>query len=174
MKKNPTSLNLKQRFQEAQFPDERQAIADGLPYETGFGKPPKATQFKKGTSANPRGRPKGSKNLGTIVRDEANQQVEVTENGRRRKLTKAEIFVREIFNKASAGDLKASALIVEMMRKTNQLEEPPAPIALAFDERDHLAAAELARLFNPTPDDINTAGNNNLDQTLKIGNHESE
>jgi hypothetical protein len=151
-KNNQTSLGLKQSLQEAGSPEERKAIVDGLPYETGFGKPPKATQFKKGASPNPRGRPKGSKNLATVVRDEGNQPVEVVENGRRRKLTKLEIFVRQIFNKASGGDLKACALIVETMRKTNQLEDLPAQTALAFDERDFLAAIELAQLFNQTPD----------------------
>jgi hypothetical protein len=150
-KTNHISQGLKQSFLEAESAEQRKAIADGLPYETGFGKPPKATQFKKGASPNPRGRPKGSKNLATVVRDEGNQPVEVVENGRRRKLTKLEIFVRQIFNKASGGDLKACALIVETMRKTNQLDLP-AQTALAFDERDFLAAIELAQLFNQTPD----------------------
>jgi len=31
-------------------------------YETGYGKPPKAHQWKPGESGNPKGRPKGSRN----------------------------------------------------------------------------------------------------------------
>jgi hypothetical protein len=147
---NPSSPGLKQSFKEAPTPEDRKAIADGLPYETGFGKPPRATRFKKGASPNPRGRPKGSKNLATILRDEGNQHVEVAEKGRQLKLTKNEVFIRQMFNKASIGDLKAAALIVETMRKTNQLEDTPRQTALAFDERDFQAAKELAQLFNQT------------------------
>ena len=31
-------------------------------YDVGYGKPPKATRFQPGTSGNPRGRPRGSRN----------------------------------------------------------------------------------------------------------------
>ena len=34
-------------------------------YDVGYKKPPKRTQFKPGQSGNPRGRPKGTKNLKT-------------------------------------------------------------------------------------------------------------
>ncbi len=46
-------------------------------YEVGFGKPPKATQFRKGESGNPRGRPKGRRNLATELHAALNETVTV-------------------------------------------------------------------------------------------------
>ena len=46
------------------------------------GNPPKHTQFRKGTSGNPRGRPKGSKNLATYLMEAARDQVSATVGGR--------------------------------------------------------------------------------------------
>jgi hypothetical protein len=36
----------------------------------GYGRPPKATRFRKGESGNPRGRPKGSKNKHPALNEE--------------------------------------------------------------------------------------------------------
>jgi hypothetical protein len=53
-------------------------------FEAGYGKPPRHTRFKKGQSGNPRGRPKGSKNLTTLLTEALNEPVIVAENGGRR------------------------------------------------------------------------------------------
>jgi hypothetical protein len=39
------------------------------PYKVGYGRPPKATQFKPGKSGNPKGRPKGPKSVGAVLQD---------------------------------------------------------------------------------------------------------
>jgi hypothetical protein len=48
-------------------PEEPQAEP---PYKVGYGRPPKANQFKKGRSGNPRGRPKRTPSVATIMREE--------------------------------------------------------------------------------------------------------
>lgn len=51
-------------------------------YEVGYGKPPKATQFKKGQSGNSKGRPRKSENVRTLLRETLNQRVQVRVNGK--------------------------------------------------------------------------------------------
>jgi Family of unknown function (DUF5681) len=58
-------------------------------------------------SGNSKGRPKGSKNLATILAKAGRQRVRVTENGRTRYITKFEASMLQLVNKAVAGDLKA-------------------------------------------------------------------
>lgn len=73
----------------------------------GYGKPPKHTQFAKGLSGNPKGRPKGSQNLSTLLEKIGRQRISVTENGRTRQLTKFEATILQLLNKAVRGDIKA-------------------------------------------------------------------
>ena len=42
---------------------------DETNYKVGYGKPPKKTRFKKGTSGNPGGRPKGSRSFESIYEE---------------------------------------------------------------------------------------------------------
>ena len=55
-------------------------------YAANYRKPPMHTRFKKGQSGNPRGRP--AKNLATLLAAALNEKVIVTENGKRRQVTK--------------------------------------------------------------------------------------
>jgi hypothetical protein len=71
--------------------------------EVGYGKPPKKTQFKKGQSGCPTGRPKNVKNLKTIVHEEAYSKVEIKEAGKKRKVTKVVALFKRMMAKGKAG-----------------------------------------------------------------------
>jgi hypothetical protein len=62
-------------------------------YETGFGKPPKKTRFRKGQSGNPKGRPKGARNFKSDVLDALSQPISVTENGKRKAITSQKALI---------------------------------------------------------------------------------
>lgn len=72
-------------------------------YKVGYGKPPQASQFKKGQSGNPKGRQKGSRNLATLLDQELARPVMVTEAGKRKTYRKAELIVRMQVDKAANG-----------------------------------------------------------------------
>src|SRR5260221_4862946 len=86
------------------------AKADKGPYQVGFGKPPRSTQFEPGRSGNPAGRPRGAKNFATAIEQELDTRITVTENGRRRRISKREVIAKHLVNKAASGDLKANPL----------------------------------------------------------------
>lgn len=84
-------------------------------YEVGYGKPPAETRFQKGQSGNPNGRPKGSKNLATIVRQAANERVTIVVKGKQRSITKLEAAAKQLANKAAQGDLKAMQMLLPQL-----------------------------------------------------------
>jgi hypothetical protein len=93
-------------------------------YQIGYRKPPRHSRFRKGRSGNPRGRPKGSRNLGTILWQALLERIEIRENGKRRKITKYDAAVQQLVNRAVAGELRALKLLLEgvpgLQEATNQ------------------------------------------------------
>jgi hypothetical protein len=96
----------------------------GSGYEVGYGRPPKATQFKKGTSGNKKGRPKDVKNIASHFRDEMYQSVIISENGERRTVPKIKAILKQLANKAATGDPRAIQAIVNIARELGDLDLP--------------------------------------------------
>jgi hypothetical protein len=110
--------------------------------KVGYGKPPKHTQFLKGKSGNPKGRPKGSQNLGTLLDKITRQRVSVTENGRSRVICKAEAIFIQMVNKALRGDLAA---IHELRHWIQKIEDSAKSTASAptLNEDDKTVMASI-------------------------------
>jgi len=92
-------------------------------YEVGYKRPPKETRFRKGNNANPRGRPRGSKNLATLLEEALNTQVETVEDGTRRRRTKRDVVIAQLVDQSANADLRATKLLLDMLHK---LERAPA------------------------------------------------
>jgi hypothetical protein len=87
------------------------------PFEVGYGKPPRHTQFAKGRSGNPKGRGKGVRNFATEIQEELNTRVPITENGIRKKITKRKAVAKQLVNKAAAGDPKSIPVLLNEARQ---------------------------------------------------------
>jgi Family of unknown function (DUF5681) len=84
----------------------------------GYGRLPVNRQFKPGQSGNPKGRPKGRKNLVTTIAAALSETIPVRgKNGRIRRLTKLEAMFGVMINKALAGDHKALVIITQLADK---------------------------------------------------------
>ena len=88
--------------------------------EVGYGQPPKSGQFKKGQSGNQKGRPKGSKNLATIVLRESRQPVRVNGPRGSRSVTKLEATVMQLGNKAAQGDIRSQREFISLVRVSEE------------------------------------------------------
>jgi hypothetical protein len=92
-------------------------------YEVGYKKPPKSTQFTKGKSGNPSGRPKKQTSHPEIFQDTINGTVTMIENGHRSEVRKIEAIYQAMVNKAMKGDIRAAAQVLALADKF-KLSEP--------------------------------------------------
>src|SRR6266446_9228630 len=107
-------------------------------YKVGPGRPPLHTRFKKGQSGNPGGR--STKSLPALLAAALNETVVVTIDGRRRKLTKREAIVTRMVDKSASADLRATKMLIDMMKdveqKAGDAAPPPEPRRLAAADKE--------------------------------------
>lgn len=104
-------------------------------YDVGFGKPPKDTQFRKGRSGNPRGRPKGTKNLKTDLTEELQELISVREGNTRKTISKQRAMLKSLIAKAVQGDTRAVNTVLQMLNRLVLADEATeADIPLAADD----------------------------------------
>lgn len=81
---------------------------DPKDYEVGYGKPPKATQFQKGKSGNPKGRPKNSQNLITRFWKLANRKIVIKEGNRQMEVPMFDVVILQLLRQAGNGNVSAA------------------------------------------------------------------
>ena len=75
-----------------------------------------------------------------------NEKVTVTENGKRRQITKREAVIAQLVNKSAAAELRATKMLIDMLRDVEKKAEP-APEKNPFAPTDKEVVQQLiARL----------------------------
>lgn len=109
-------------------------------YKVGYGRPPLNTRFEKGRSGNPRGRKKKSALPSISLRGILEELQPVQVGGRRVKMSKGEILVRKVLERALQGDVRSTRMLLGFMAKEGMIDRVMQP---AFDFAG--AKDELAR-----------------------------
>lgn len=94
------------------WPGEAPPSGDGRCYEVGKGKPPTHSQFKKGQSGNPNGRPKEARGLKTLVRENLLTKVPVRIAGKTKRITRIEAVIHKQLEQALKGDQRAATQLM--------------------------------------------------------------
>jgi hypothetical protein len=129
---------------EGNFPEGKMSETE-REYAANYRKPPVHTRFNKGQSGNPRGRP--AKNLPALLAAALNEKVTVTENGKRRQVTKREAVIAQLVNKSASAELRATKMLMDMLRDIEKKAEPAATAKSPFGPTDKEVMQQLiARL----------------------------
>lgn len=112
---------------------------DDRNYEIGKGKPPKRTQFQPGRSGNPKGRPKSPRRnyqaVGQDISDVLNETIEVTIEGKSKRITRYDALMRKAVNDALIGTAAHSQKAIRDFQAMGAFALDPAQIAPTAEAR---------------------------------------
>ena len=113
-------------------------------YEVGYGKPPAHTRFRPGQSGNPRGRPRGTRNLKTDLLDELDETILVREGeGGARQVSKQRAVIKSLVTRTLKGDARTAGLLLSLMMRLLDTGEGAAELDERLDEEER----EILRTF---------------------------
>jgi hypothetical protein len=121
--------------------------------KVGPGKPPRRTQFKKGQSGNPSGRPKGSRNLDKLIIEAAERRIPVNIDGKSRRISMLQSSVWNLAIQAARGDQKATAAFLDRIEENQARVEVARPTEYPLSDADlEVIRTVYDRLKKPAKD----------------------
>lgn len=93
----------------------------------GYGKPPVKTQFKKGVSGNPRGRPAGSRNVALAIKDAFTAPITIRQGEKTHRVSTLEALSRKQVEQGLKGDHRAAFAVLKMAKELGLLQTPDPP-----------------------------------------------
>lgn len=89
----------------------------------GYCKPPRKHQFQLGQSGNPRGRPRGAKGLKAELREELNEWVTITSEGKTRRIRKRRLVIKALAAQAAKGNVAAADKLLSLVIQAEGFED---------------------------------------------------
>jgi len=129
-----------------------------LDYAVGYGRPPKETQFTPGKSGNPKGRAKGSRSVGAILKDIIEQKIAVTENGKTRRMPALEVMLRRLVNDAMRGERNAMKLLLSFVDRYAETAESKIQLGELLAEDRKILAQYLPEQTRPVENNSGRQG----------------
>jgi len=108
-------------------------MPDDEKYCIGYRKPPKHTQFRKGQSGNPKGRPRVNHDVSALVKKELVRRTEITEGGQRKRVSRLRAMMRTLIEKAARGDVPSIKLVLEQLGKAQATSSAPIEQEVTLD-----------------------------------------
>jgi hypothetical protein len=101
-------------------------------YGIGHGRPPKATQWKKGRSANPGGQ-SSPHSVGLLEMIDALllTSVKITRDGESKRVAALKVILEQLWNKAITGDRRARAVFLRWLELAPQVADRTVEITFA-------------------------------------------
>jgi hypothetical protein len=125
--------------------------------KVGYGNPPEHSRFKRGVSANPKGRPKRQPlEVGEVIEGVMDASVEYLEGGRTRKATRRELSVKRHLKRALEGDIGAAEALLKLRAQAQEKGNTSSPVVQFTD----LLPSAAAQTGEPQVD-----GSRSCDQT---------
>lgn len=113
-------------------------------YPVGYGRPPLAARFKPGTSGNAKGRPKGGRNLKTLIKEAMTAGISIQEGEKTKRVSRIEGVVLRQLQKALMGSDRAAMAVVKMALQLGFLEDAQNNQSeLALSQQDQLILNQL-------------------------------
>jgi hypothetical protein len=102
----------------------------------GYKSPPEHSQFRKGQSGNPSGRPKRPPKLGDDLMAELNEKIPVNIGGRSQRITKQRGLIKALMASALKGDVRAASLLMGWCAKVIEAgPDEKAELAVSAEDR---------------------------------------
>jgi hypothetical protein len=126
--------------------------------KVGYGNPPEHSRFKKGVSANPKGRPKRQlPEVAEVISAVMDAAVEYRESGRAQKASRWELSIRRHLKRALEGDIGAAEALLRLR-------------AQAQEKRN--TASQVVHINDLLPTVVSQAGEQHIEELPSPGHAE--